>query len=143
MDMIHSFSIDGIYHLIVIGSMRLAVAPIAANLFEVFVSETYPIFDTDEIVTLEAAIELNMDAKGKHWNLTNGLLSGLPVDLNLLIKSLHESRYFYYPYKITMDDETLFAGCGEEIIPMIGVTSKEYVERDSAGYYRRINETVK
>lgn len=144
--MIHFFPIDGIHHLIVIGSMQLAVAPIGVDAFEVFASKAYPIFDRDEIATLEAAIELSVDAKGKRWDLSDGLLSGLHVDLNLLTKALYESRYLWFirpSGKAIMDDETVFVyygkglktlGCG--IIPIIGVTAKDYVERDSEGYFR-------
>lgn len=148
--MIHFIAIDGTYHLIVIGSMQLAVALIGTDPFEVFADEVYPIFDRDEIATLEAAIELGRDAKGKRWNLTNGLLSGLNVDLNMLTKALYESRYLWYHHSyrhgMTMDDETLFVRYGKgiptlgsEILPIIGITSKEFVKRDSDGHFRRTN----
>lgn len=145
--MIHFFPIDGACHLIVVGSMQLAVAPIGVDAFEVFASKAYPVFDRDEIAALEAAIELSVDAKGKCWDLTNGLLSGLHVDLSLLIKALYESRYLWFirpSGKFVIDDETLFVRYGKGmrtlscgIIPIIGITAKEYIERDSEGYFRR------
>lgn len=156
--MIHTITIDDSYDLIIVGGMSLAVAPKFTDPFTGFIStfigtESFPILYREEVAILLEAIEQGIDAKGKRWELKGGVLSGLAVDLKLLAKALVNQRYLYKVNNpvIPLDDEQLFRFYGRGlrtlsggIIPILGITSPEFVFRDEVdGCFRRIDDRKK
>jgi hypothetical protein len=143
--MIRTIAIDDSYDLIVAGTMLLAVAPKLIDPFIVFIdSSRWPVFYREEIAILLAATKQGTNAKGKRWELVDGILSGLTVDLASLSKILIDNSYLYDRSRKPppLSDDRLFSLYGNGIrtlsgiIPILGVTSEEFIERDSQGFWR-------